>query len=189
MKPKTSMEKNSVREWISVILPIVIWLLLRYAGRNLPPAAQMGLTSFLLVAVALLYCHGKGPAAFRLSGRDLLLWTGIGVACGLLNRLCFGKSAEASSGVSVFLLQCVLGPVTEELLYRGLVYDRCLHFLPETGAILLNSLLFAVAHGSPVQMAVAFAAGILFSLARKKTGTVTAPATMHILINLSVSLF
>jgi membrane protease YdiL (CAAX protease family) len=38
-------------------------------------------------------------------------------------------------------------------------------------------------------MAVAFAAGLLFSLARKKTGTVTAPVIMHILINLSVSLF
>ena len=88
-----------------------------------------------------------------------------------------------------FLLVCVLGPITEEILDRGLVYEHCLRFLPVAGAILLNSLLFAVAHGSPVQMAVAFAAGLLFSLARKKTGTVTAPVIMHILINLSVSLF
>ena len=189
MKPKTAMEKKSVREWISVILPIMIWLLLRYAGRNLPPAAQIALTGLLLIAAAFLYCHGKGIAAFRLSGRDLLLWTGVGIVCGLLNRLCFGKTAEPSSGVSVFLLQCVLGPITEELLYRGLVYERCLRFLPETGAILLNSLLFSVAHSSPVQMAVAFAAGLLFSLARKKTGTVTAPIIMHIIFNLSVFLF
>ena len=189
MKPKTAMEKKSVREWISVILPVLIWLLLRYAGRNLPPAAQIVLTGLLLIAAAFLYCRGKGIAAFRLSGRDLLLWTGVGIVCGLLNRFCFGKSAEASSGFSAFLLLCVLGPVTEEILYRGLVYERSLRFLPETGAILLNSLLFAVAHGSPVQMAVAFAAGLLFSLARKKTGTVTAPLIMHILLNLSVFLF
>ena len=189
MKPKTAMEKNSIREWISVILPVLIWLLLRYAGRNLPPAAQIGLTGFLLVVAAFLYVREKGPAAFRLSGRDLLLWTGVGLICGLLNRFCFGKSAEASPGVPAFLLVCVLGPITEEILYRGLVYEHCLRFLPVAGAILLNSLLFAVAHGSPVQMAVAFAAGLLFSLARKKTGTVTVPVIMHILINLSVSLF
>ena len=59
MKPKTAMEKNSIREWISVILPVLIWLLLRYAGRNLPPAAQIGLTGFLLVVAAFLYVREK----------------------------------------------------------------------------------------------------------------------------------
>ena len=62
MKPKTAMEKNSIREWISVILPVLIWLLLRYAGRNLPPAAQIGLTGFLLVVAAFLYVREKGKS-------------------------------------------------------------------------------------------------------------------------------
>jgi membrane protease YdiL (CAAX protease family) len=201
MKPEAMMQKPSVRDWLSAVFPALIWLLLRYAGKNLPPAAQIGLTAGLFVAAIIWYCREKessssrhcrsrkGIAVFRLSGKDILLWTGVGIACGLLNRLCFGKSADASSGVPAFLLICVLGPITEEIIYRGLVYERCLRFLPETGAILLNSLLFAVAHGSPAQMAVAFIAGLLFSFARKKTGTVTAPVIMHIIINLSVFLF
>ena len=188
MKPKTAMEKNSIREWISVILPVLIWLLLRYAGRNLPPAAQIGLTGFLLVVATFLYVREKGLAAFRMSGRDLLLWTGVGLICGLLNRFCFGKSAEVSPGVPAFLLVCVLGPITEEILYRGLVYEHCLRFLPVAGAILLNSLLFGLAHGSPVQMLTACVAGILLSLARKKTGTVLAAVLMHMAMNILVAI-
>ena len=196
------MQKNTIHDWLRAVLPALVWLLLRYAGRNLPPWAEVCLTAVLLVAALCLYCRVYKPfsaaqdrsgnkilSVFRLPAKGWLFWIGIGIACGALNRLCFGKTAETSSGAVAFLLVCLLGPITEEIIYRGLVYEGFLRFLPEAGAIVLNSLLFAAAHSSPAQMAVAFLAGLLFSYARKKTGTVTAPVILHILINLSVFLF
>lgn len=183
------MWKTGIRDWLPAVLPAAALLLFRYAVKGLPPAAEVCLSCFLLAASAFWYRRKKRSAAFRLPVGACLLWTGTGIAFGILNRICFGKPADTSAGMAAFLLLCILGPATEEIVYRGLVYEFCLRFLPAAGAVLLNSLLFAAAHGSPEQMAVAFAAGVLFSFARKKTGTVIVPALMHIMANMAVFLF
>ena len=183
------MEKNGFRNWLSAVLPALIWLTLRWAAKGLPLSAELGLVFVILAGSVLWYCRENRTRAFRMSGRELLLWIGIGFACGFLNRFVFGKPAEVLSGAYGFLLICILGPLTEEIIYRGFVYERSMRFLPAAGAVLLNSLLFAAAHGFPAQAAFAFAAGILFSLARRKSGTVTAPAVLHIIMNMVAFFF
>ncbi len=183
------MEKNGIREWVAAVLPALVWLFLRWAGKGLPPAAEFSLVLVILGVSAFLYRREKGAGVFRLSGRDCLLWFAAGIACGFLNRFCFGKPAEVMPGVPGFLLLCILGPLAEEIIYRGFVYERSLQFLPAAGAVLLNSLLFAAAHGSPAQAAFAFAAGILFSFACRKAGSVTASMILHMIMNMIVFFF
>ncbi len=183
------MKKAGIRDWLYAVSPALAWLLFRRIVKSLPPAAEICLTCLILAAVFLLYCRKNGTAAFRLSGRECLVWIAAGFAFGLLNRTCFGKPSEVPSGIAGFVLLCVLGPAAEELVYRGLVYGHCLRFLPETGAVLLNSLLFSAAHGSPGLRAVSFAAGMLFSCARKQTGSLTVPVIIHMISNMIVFLF
>ena len=183
------MRKTGIRDWLLAVLPAAALLLFRYAVKNLPPAAELCMACVFLTITALWYRREKRPAAFRPPAGACLLWTGIGIAFGIMNRICFGKPADMSAGIAAFLMLCILGPAAEEIVCRGLVYEFCRRFLPEAGAVLLNSLLFAAAHGSPVQMAVAFAAGVLFSLARKSTGTVIVPVLMHMMANMAVFLF
>ena len=202
------MRKSSLRDLLRACWPAVAYLLLRRAGEHLPPAAEIALFCVIFAAAVFLYRRekdtcvsrrfqpgqagvpacGKGPRAGGALAdfRRCLPWILIGAACGGLNRLCFGRPAGAASGFPAFLLLCLLGPLSEETVYRGLVYGRCLRFLPAWGAMVLSALLFAAAHGSPLRMAAAFAAGMLFALARSKTGTVAVPALMHILMNLAV---
>ncbi len=183
------MQKSRIHDYLSSLLPAVLWLLFRYAGKHLPPAAADCAAWIIPAAAVLWYCLQKQLSVFRLPVREILLWTGIGIVCGILNRICFGKPAEAIPSFSAFFLLCVLSPAAEEMIYRGSVYERCLGFLPATGAAVLNSLLFAAAHGTPGRMAAALIAGILFSLAREKAGSVTAPVLLHIMINTVVFLF
>ncbi len=183
------MRKNRIPDYVSAVLPALLWLLFRYAGKSLPPAAAVCAEWILPAAAVFWYCRKNRFSAFRLPVREFVLWTGIGIACGILNRICFGKPAELIPSVSSFLLMCILSPAAEEMIYRGIVYERCLEFLPSAGALLLNSLLFAAAHGTAAGMAAALAAGILFSAARKKTGSVTAPVLLHVMSNTVVFLF
>ena len=183
------MQRSAIHDWLAAFLPALVWLLFRYAGKSLPPAAAAIFAWIVPAATVLLYCRKKAASVFYLSFSEVLLWTGAGIALGILDRICFGKPAGLNPSVSEFLLLCVLSPAAEEIIYRGFVYERCLRFLPAAGALVLNSLLFAVAHGTPAGMAAALIAGILFTLARKKAGTITAPVILHIMINTVVFLF
>ena len=188
MKQVTPMRKNDLRDWLFAVLPALLLLVLRLALKSLPPAAEISLLCAVSVLFLVWYRQVKKTPAPRLSFPRMLLCMLAGAACGALSRLCFGKPADLPSGVPGFLLLCVLGPLTEEIVYRGLVYEQFLRFLPESGAVLLNSLLFGAAHGTPVRMISACAAGILFSLVRKKNGTAAAPVLMHIALNAAVFL-
>ena len=180
------MRNNALRSWVIAALPALVWLVFRYAGKNLPPAAEICLTGAALAAAAYLLLLEQGKALFRLEWKACLPAAGIGIAMGIASRVCFGKPDGGETSVSAFLLLCVLGPAAEEVLYRGLVYGRCLRFLPGAGAIAVSSLLFAAAHGTPARMAAALAMGVLLGLARRKTGTVTVPGILHMAANLAV---
>ena len=183
------MQSSRLHDWLAAVLPALAWLLFRYAGNSLSPAAAGILAWGISAAAVLWYCRQRGTSVFRLSFPEFLLWTGVGTACGILDRVCFGKPAGPDPSVFGFLLLCILSPAAEEIIYRGVVYERCLRFLPAAGALVLNSLLFAAAHGTPAGMAVALIAGILFTLAREKAGTIAAPVILHIMVNTVVFLF
>lgn len=182
------MQRSRIHEWLTAVLPALVWLLFRYAGNRLSPEAAEILSWGISVAAVFWYCRQRGTSVFCLSFPEFLLWIGVGTACGILDRVCFGKPAGPDSSVSGFLLLCILSPAAEEIIYRGFVYERCLRFLPAAGALVLNSLLFAAAHGTPAGMVAALIAGILFTLAREKAGTMAAPVILHIMVNTVVFL-
>ena len=85
----------------------------------------------------------------------------------LLNQ--FGISAIADlesatgsvTGLSMYLYVCLLAPIAEELLFRGLVLRTLLPY-GKRFAILLSALLFGVFHGNVVQIPYAILAGLVF---------------------------
>lgn len=50
----------------------------------------------------------------------------------------------------------ILVPVAEELIFRGLIYQRMKRFFPVQLAVFFSALLFAVYHGNPIQIIFAF---------------------------------
>ena len=76
-----------------------------------------------------------------------------------------------------------LGPVMEELLFRGTVTKLLLSEYSPWKAILISSALFAVFHLNPIQMPAAFLIGLLFAWTYYKTGSLFPCILMHILNN------
>lgn len=88
--------------------------------------------------------------------------------------------------ISVWLVlsAVILGPIAEELTFRGLT----LGYARSTGmkvqwAIVLQALLFAVVHGNMVQGSYAFILGLLMGYAVYKTGNLWASIIIHIGFN------
>ena len=83
-----------------------------------------------------------------------------------------------------FALTVLVAPCTEELMFRGALFNSVTRFLNKPLAVIITSLLFAIAHGDPVQMGYAFVLGIMLSFIRAETGKLYPCIAMHLAFNL-----
>ena len=77
----------------------------------------------------------------------------------------------------------IMIPITEEYIFRGLIYRRMRQNLSVIRAILLSALVFGIYHGNSVQMIYGGLCGILLAYVYEKYGSMKAPILAHMLMN------
>lgn len=78
----------------------------------------------------------------------------------------------------------ILGPIVEEVIFRGLVLSRLRCVFPASVAVIFSSVLFGLTHGQLLWMAYAFLLGILLSAIAVKTGSILPSLCVHVSFNL-----
>jgi len=160
----------------------------------------------ILLIILIVVTWGKGLPSIGLARSEMfsglkrgLLWsTGFGalgsIACvGLfaasINPLTLIKTrlpTETGDLILFFFVGGMLGPVAEEVFFRGILYG----FLRRWGvivALILSTLIFVlchpIGHGIPVTRLVG---GLLFAVAYEIGGSLIVPITIHALGNLAI---
>ena len=82
----------------------------------------------------------------------------------------------------------IVGPVAEEVLFRGLMLTALKKNMPSWIAIIISSVIFGIMHGNPIGIIYATAMGILMGWIFHRTGSILASCIFHIVYN-TVSLF
>lgn len=142
-----------------------------------------------------------GAGTHPMRGRDLLILffisfsvmyitNLIGTAINFLTDAIFGTSSSAGAtemitGSPLYLtviFAIVLGPIVEEIMFRGILLPRLLPF-GEGFAILTSALLFGLFHGNFSQFFYAFAIGLIFGLVICRTGKLRYTVILHVLLN------
>lgn len=77
----------------------------------------------------------------------------------------------------------VVAPISEELLFRQVIFKRLKNIAPVWVAVTVSALLFGVYHGNLVQGIYAFIMGILLALVYEWTGSFAAPVIFHMVAN------
>ncbi len=91
-----------------------------------------------------------------------------------------------AGGVVYELLgSCLVIPIAEELLYRGVVFKRLRVFLGVWPAILLSAIIFGAVHANLVQFLYAGILGVLLAFLLQSTGKLYAPILGHIAANVA----
>ena len=92
---------------------------------------------------------------------------------------------EASPGVKIALAWNILiiAPITEELIFRRLLFDLCGRFLPRWGAFVLTALLFSLAHRHLASVAGLFCFGLILQAFYQGTRNLLVPVAIHIFFN------
>lgn len=77
----------------------------------------------------------------------------------------------------------ILSPVIEEIIFRGILYNRMKTYFPLKLSIIISSLLFGVYHQNIVQGIYAFIMGIVLTAAYEYFDSFTAPVIIHVTAN------
>ncbi|MGD2072580.1 MAG: type II CAAX endopeptidase family protein [Candidatus Thorarchaeota archaeon] len=77
----------------------------------------------------------------------------------------------------------VVGPIGEEVFFRGFVYTGLRRKFGVRGGIFWSSLFFGLTHGIPWQIPYAFVAGIILAYVYEKTGSLYSPIILHVVNN------
>ena len=112
--------------------------------------------------------------AFRLAG---ISYTG--AVSGLYQE---GSGTELSF-VCLLILNLLIGPVSEELMHRGLVYRRMRTYSLRIAAILVSSLIFGLLHGDLIAGSYAFILGIVLADVYEWTGSLLCSVLCHLAAN------
>ena len=159
--------------------------------------------TFIAVAIACpiflyMYKNQVGNLKYKGHTKDLHLVAILGIfASAGISKLVMlfpidgilGNYAETTSKVmeSNIVLQIItliiIGPIMEELLFRGLIYNRLKLFNDKTIAIYISAIIFGVYHFNLVQGVYTFILAIFLAYLYEKFETIWAPIIMHMAAN------
>lgn len=174
---------------------------------ELMPVPMFSLTIMATNIIAILICYRplRYIRPIKASGFGAIRWqTGLlAIAGGILGGFCLSIMTEnialpdsmmqmsmaMSKNIWGLLALAIVGPITEELLFReaieGEMLRRKAH--PWT-AITISALAFSIVHLNLAQGLYALPLGIMFGIIRYKTGNIILPSLLHILNNSIVAL-
>ena len=160
----------------------------------------------ILLLILIVVTWGNGLSSIGLARSEMvsglkkgLMWSAgfgaitsiacIGLFAASINPLTFIRAripTQASDLILFFIVGGILGPVAEELFFRGILYG----FLRRWGvivALVFSTLIFVLCHpinsGIPITRLLG---GILFAVAYEISGSLIVPITIHGLGNLAI---
>ena len=77
----------------------------------------------------------------------------------------------------------IVGPIFEEILFRGLIFGELRKITPVKIALVIQALLFGAYHLNLVQGVYAFLLGLLIGYVYYRSNSIIAPILMHVSIN------
>lgn len=91
--------------------------------------------------------------------------------------------------IIIFITSCIVGPLLEEFLFRGIVYNKLKQFNPTMRSIILTCLIFGLFHSNIVQIVYGFIFSFILIYVYEKYKNLKYPIIMHISANTIVFLF
>lgn len=182
--------------------------ILLFSGIKISPVFVTGVVRLIETALIIIIVHvwGQGLSSIGLApskmGKGLLKGLFWSAGFGIITLFVFialflfdinplklihaGLPSKSREIVLFFIVAGIIGPVAEEILFRGIIYG----FFRRWGvltALILSSVIFVLAHstlsGIPVPQIVG---GLIFAIAYEKEGSLIVPITIHVLGNMAI---
>ncbi|MFE2753306.1 CPBP family intramembrane glutamic endopeptidase [Actinosynnema sp. NPDC059335] len=200
-------------EAVFILSAVFITAVARTTGTGSSPAyiligSMVPTVLAALVAVTITYLRGNGPfrdlrlawdwadvkVGLKLGALGLVLtyvaavvWSkvvGDQNATSAIGELVDGAALPLAAAVAMFLYVCFLGPVCEEIIYRGLLWGAIeRQRWSRWAAFVLTTLIFAASHLEPLRTSLLIVIAVPIGIARLITRRLTASVVAHVINN------
>ena len=186
------------------------WIFNHFAGRLVPASREffqiLAFLEFIVILLAILYLlvfEGRKILELKWKWRYpvyLILAYGVNHLSGIVfpfltpatsNQIALNELTEMTGRQELpylLLIVCLLGPITEELVYRGVLMNTFLKDSPWYGDVLLSACVFGYVHVSSGLTPLAFftyaSGGAIVAFLYRKTHSLYYPILLHIMINI-----
>ena len=187
------------------------WIFNHFAGRLVPASREffqiLAFLEFIVILLAILYLlvfEGRRILELKWKWRYpvyVLLAYGVNHLSGIVfsfltpttsNQMALNELVEMTGRqelLYLLLITCLLGPITEELVYRGVLMNTFLKDSPWYGDVLLSACVFGYVHVSSGLTPLAFftyaSGGAILAFLYRKTHSLYYPILLHIMINIT----
>lgn len=97
---------------------------------------------------------------------------------------------DNNSNIAVTLLSTgILGPIIEELMFRGIIYNELKSKYSNMKSILITTIFFAIIHINIIQILYALIIGFILIFVYEKYNNIKAPIILHMASNITTTLF
>ena len=187
------------------------WIFNHFAGRLVPASREffqiLAFLEFIVILLAMLYLlvfEGRKMLELKWKWR-YLVYLLLAYVVSYLSDIVFSFFTPATSNqialneliemtgrqelLYFLLITCLLGPISEELVYRGVLMNTFLKDSPWYGDVLLSACVFGYVHVSSGLTPLAFftyaSGGAICAFLYRKTHSLYYPILLHILINMT----
>ena len=187
------------------------WIFNHFAGRLVPASREffqiLSFLEFIVILLSMLYLlvfEGRKMLELKWKWRYLvylLLAYGVSYLSDIVfsfltpatsNQIALNELIEMTGRQELLyflLITCLLGPIAEEFVYRGVLMNTFLKDSPWYGDVLLSACIFGYVHVSSGLTPLAFftyaSGGAILALLYRKTHSLYYPILLHILINMT----
>lgn len=180
------LELNSILTAVScgALIPITYWFFRKDEWKRkdqglrnrLMAADKFGIKQILLVVVFFIL--------YSVLVNQLIMWSGLHLLFPYYSEEVAVSLFNTSILLAVYLAVALLAPISEELIYRGLIYRRLRDYLGVKWAMVMSALIFGLVHGNMVQFVFAFLIGLALAAVYERYKTIWAPIAAHMAVNL-----
>ena len=187
------------------------WIFNHFAGRLVPASREffqiLAFLELIVIFIAILYLlvfEGRKILELKWKWRYpvyLLLAYGVSYLSDIVfsfltpatsNQIALNELIEMTGRQELpylLLIVCLLGPITEELIYRGVLMNTFLKDSPWYGDVLLSACVFGYVHVSSGLTPLAFftyaSGGAILAFLYRKTHSLYYPILLHLMINIA----
>lgn len=154
------------------------------------------ITSFILVPLLL---KKEKINISSIKKNNLIIYIMLGICLSLsynlllcgINKINYFTNLYDSVNKNVFvelLTTGILGPILEELIFRGVVYEKLKTFNKKSTSMFITGVLFGLFHGNIIQFIYAFLLNFVLVKSYEKENSILAPILIHICANSVITL-
>ncbi len=181
-----------------LILFAVIYNLLGYNDINhfLSISPYLLIPSYIITIIILIKKYSIKINFTSLLKEKNFFYTSLGISLSIfLNMLIFKyfsipKTKDSLKLIINIISSGLIGPIYEEILFRGIFYNKLLKFNSPKKSLIITTICFSLIHFSPIKMLYALVLGYIFTKIYQKDNNIFSSIIIHVSANItSIFLF